>query len=63
MAEPVLTEPVLEVDNLIVRYGGRRGTGATVIDDVSFDLSPGETLSLVVLPETSRSSSRTRTPR
>ena len=47
MAEPVLTEPVLEVDNLIVRYGGRRGTGATVIDDVSFDLSPGETLSLV----------------
>ena len=41
MAEPVLTEPVLEVDNLIVRYGGRRGTGATVIDDVSFDLSPG----------------------
>jgi peptide/nickel transport system ATP-binding protein len=47
VAEPVLTEPVLKVDNLVVRYGGRRGTGATVIDDVSFDLSPGETLSLV----------------
>jgi peptide/nickel transport system ATP-binding protein len=47
VAEPVLTEPVLKVDNLVVRYGGRRGTGATVIDDVSFGLSPGETLSLV----------------
>ncbi|WSQ15167.1 ATP-binding cassette domain-containing protein [Streptomyces sp. NBC_01231] len=47
MAEPVLTEPVLKVDKLVVRYGGRRGTKATVIDEVSFDLSPGETLSLV----------------
>ncbi|MGQ4365578.1 ABC transporter ATP-binding protein [Streptomyces sp. SAS_272] len=47
MTEPVLNEPVLKVDNLVVRYGGRRGTGATVIDDVSFELCPGETLSLV----------------
>ena len=47
LTEPVLTEPVLKVDGLVVRYGGRRGAGATVIDDVSFGLSPGETLSLV----------------
>ncbi|MYS48630.1 ATP-binding cassette domain-containing protein, partial [Streptomyces sp. SID6013] len=36
-----------EVGNLVVRYGGRRGGGPTVIDDVSFDLHAGETLSLV----------------
>lgn len=42
-----MTEPVLKVDNLVVRYGGRRGAGTTVIDDVSFDLYAGETLSLV----------------
>jgi len=40
-------EPVLKVDNLVVRYGGRKGAGTTVIDDVSFDLHAGETLSLV----------------
>ncbi|MFI1035501.1 ABC transporter ATP-binding protein [Streptomyces sp. NPDC020951] len=42
-----MAEPVLKVDNLAVRYGGRRGTGSTVIDDVSFELNTGETLSLV----------------
>jgi peptide/nickel transport system ATP-binding protein len=40
-------EPVLKVDNLVVRYGGRKSAGTTVIDDVSFDLRAGETLSLV----------------
>jgi peptide/nickel transport system ATP-binding protein len=40
-------EPVLKVDNLVVRYGGRKSAGTTVIDDVSFDLRTGETLSLV----------------
>src|SRR5581483_10710546 len=42
-----MTEPVLQVDHLSVIYGGRRGTGAKIIDDVSFAISPGETLSLV----------------
>ncbi|MCZ0997508.1 ATP-binding cassette domain-containing protein [Streptomyces mirabilis] len=42
-----MTEPVLKVENLVVRYGGRRDAGATVIDGVSFDLHAGETLSLV----------------
>ena len=41
-----MAEPVLRVDNLVVRFSGRRG-GITVIDDVSFDINPGETLSLV----------------
>ncbi|MFI7503344.1 ATP-binding cassette domain-containing protein [Streptomyces sp. NPDC049687] len=42
-----MPEPVLKVDNLVVRYGGRKSAGTTVIDDVSFDLRAGETLSLV----------------
>ncbi|MBZ3900191.1 MULTISPECIES: ATP-binding cassette domain-containing protein [Streptomyces] len=43
-----MTETVLRVENLVVSYGGRRGKkGSTVIDDVSFDLCAGETLSLV----------------
>ncbi|WP_329348983.1 MULTISPECIES: ATP-binding cassette domain-containing protein [unclassified Streptomyces] len=42
-----MAEPVLKVEELVVRYGGRRGTGSTVIDGVSFELSAGETLSLV----------------
>ncbi|MFD3308629.1 ATP-binding cassette domain-containing protein [Streptomyces sp. NPDC058656] len=42
-----MAEPVLKVEDLVVRYGGRRGTGSTVIDGVSFELSAGETLSLV----------------
>ncbi|MCX4703284.1 ATP-binding cassette domain-containing protein [Streptomyces sp. NBC_01352] len=42
-----MAETVLKVEDLVVRYGGRRATGATVIDGVSFDLNTGETLSLV----------------
>jgi peptide/nickel transport system ATP-binding protein len=38
--------PLLEVDDLVVRYGGRRG-GRDVIDHVSFVMNEGETLSLV----------------
>ncbi|MDT0568469.1 ATP-binding cassette domain-containing protein [Streptomyces sp. DSM 3412] len=41
------SEPVLKVEDLVVRFGGRRATGATVINGVSFDLRAGETLSLV----------------
>ncbi|MFG2941214.1 ATP-binding cassette domain-containing protein [Streptomyces sp. NPDC048282] len=41
-----MQEPVLKAEDLVVRYGGRRG-GTTVIDGVSFDLYAGETLSLV----------------
>jgi ABC-type glutathione transport system ATPase component len=37
-----MSNPVLSVQDLVVRYGP-----TTVIDGVSFDLSPGETLSLV----------------
>ncbi|HBX79619.1 MAG TPA: peptide ABC transporter ATP-binding protein [Propionibacteriaceae bacterium] len=39
--------PLLQVQDLVVRFPGRRGTSVTVIDGVSFDLAPGETLSLV----------------
>ncbi|MGP2440399.1 ATP-binding cassette domain-containing protein [Streptomyces sp. JW3] len=42
-----MSETVLEVENLVVRYGVRRGVRTTVIDGVSFDLKAGETLSLV----------------
>lgn len=42
-----MAETVLKVEDLVVRYGGSRATGATVIDGVSFDLNTGETLSLV----------------
>ena len=38
---------LLEVKDLVVRFPGRRGDAITVIDGVSFDLAPGETLSLV----------------
>jgi ABC-type glutathione transport system ATPase component len=39
-------DPIITVDNLVVTYGhGKRAK--TVIDDVSFDLLPGETLSVV----------------
>lgn len=41
-----MSTPILRVEDLVVRFGGRRG-GADVIDHVSFDIRPGETLSLV----------------
>ncbi|SMH44172.1 peptide/nickel transport system ATP-binding protein [Rathayibacter oskolensis] len=41
-----MTEPLLRITDLVVRYGGKRG-GKTVIEDVSLDLAPGETVSLV----------------
>jgi peptide/nickel transport system ATP-binding protein len=42
-----MTHPLLQVRDLVVRFGGRRKSTATVIDGVSFDLAAGETLSLV----------------
>jgi ABC-type glutathione transport system ATPase component len=42
-----MTEPLLSVDGLVVRYPGRRGQSTEVIHGVSFDLEPGKTLSLV----------------
>jgi peptide/nickel transport system ATP-binding protein len=41
-----MSEALLEINNLVVRYGGRRG-GKTVIEDVSLSLKAGETVSLV----------------
>jgi ABC-type glutathione transport system ATPase component len=42
------SERLLDVKDLVVRFPGRRrGAATTVIDGVSFDLAPGETLSLV----------------
>jgi ABC-type glutathione transport system ATPase component len=42
-----MNEALLRVENLIVTYKGRHGLSKRVIDDVSLDLSAGETLSLV----------------
>jgi ABC-type glutathione transport system ATPase component len=42
-----VTAPLLRVEDLVVRFPGRRGTATTVIHGVSFDLEPGKTLSLV----------------
>lgn len=42
-----MAEPILSVQDLVVRFPGRRGQSTTVIRGVSFDVSPGETLSLV----------------
>ncbi|WP_060887997.1 ATP-binding cassette domain-containing protein [Streptomyces caniscabiei] len=48
MTEPVSdTAPLLRVEDLVVRFADRRGRGKTVIDGVSFDIAPGETLGLV----------------
>lgn len=41
-----MSESLLQVRDLVVRYGGKRN-GTTVIEDVSLDLHPGETVSLV----------------
>jgi len=42
-----MSEPILSVRDLVVSFPGRRGASTTVIKGVSFDLFPGETLSLV----------------
>ncbi|MEU7828775.1 MULTISPECIES: ATP-binding cassette domain-containing protein [unclassified Nonomuraea] len=42
-----MTQPLLQVCDLVVRFGGRGKSASTVIDGVSFDLASGETLSLV----------------
>jgi peptide/nickel transport system ATP-binding protein len=41
------SQPLLSVEDLVVTFPGRRGSSTTVIKGVSFDLAPGETLSLV----------------
>jgi ABC-type glutathione transport system ATPase component len=45
----VVPAPVLEVRDLVVRYGsGRKARSAPpAIDGVSFDIGPGETLGVV----------------
>jgi peptide/nickel transport system ATP-binding protein len=40
-------DQLLEVNDLVVTFTGRRGSSTTVIHGVSFDLAAGETLSLV----------------
>jgi ABC-type glutathione transport system ATPase component len=40
-------DPILQVQDLVVTFPARRGSSTTVIHGVSFDLAPGETLSLV----------------
>jgi peptide/nickel transport system ATP-binding protein len=42
-----MTEPILQVKDLVVRFPGRRGAATEVIHGVSFDLEEGKTLSLV----------------
>jgi peptide/nickel transport system ATP-binding protein len=42
-----MSEPLLTVDDLVVRFPGRRGSFTEVIRGVSFQLEPGKTLSLV----------------
>lgn len=42
-----MSDSLLQVQDLVVRFSGRRGLQTTVIDGVSFDLHAGETLSLV----------------
>lgn len=41
-----MSEPILRVDDLVVRFGSGKSSN-TVIKGVSFDLHPGETLSMV----------------
>jgi ABC-type glutathione transport system ATPase component len=40
-------DPILQVQDLVVTFPGRRGSSTTVIHEISFDLAAGETLSLV----------------
>jgi ABC-type glutathione transport system ATPase component len=41
-----MSDQLLQITDLVVRYGGRRG-GKTVIENVSLELKAGETVSLV----------------
>ena len=41
-----MTQPLLQVQNLVVEFPGRRGT-LRALDDISFDISPGEILGVV----------------
>src|SRR5712664_422627 len=45
-SEAALSAPLLEVKNLRVEFNARRGT-LVAIDDVSFDIAPGEVLGVV----------------
>jgi peptide/nickel transport system ATP-binding protein len=42
-----MDEPILRVEDLVVTFPGPRGSSTTVIHGVSFEMLPGETLSLV----------------
>lgn len=42
-----MSEPILKIDDLVVRFPGRRGAVTEVIHGVSFELEAGKTLSLV----------------
>ncbi|MBT1170617.1 ATP-binding cassette domain-containing protein [Bifidobacterium sp. SO4] len=42
-----MSEPILTVDGLVVRFPGKRGRQTEIIHGVSFDLFAGKTLSLV----------------
>jgi peptide/nickel transport system ATP-binding protein len=46
MATPISNQPLLEVRNLRVEFPTRRGT-LLAVDDVSFDIAPGEVLGVV----------------
>ncbi|MCU4120983.1 ABC transporter ATP-binding protein [Variovorax sp. N23] len=41
-----MTHPLLQVQNLVVEFPGRRGT-LRALDDISFDIAPGEILGVV----------------
>ncbi len=41
-----MTNPLLQVQNLVVEFPGRRGT-LRALDDISFDIAPGEILGVV----------------
>src|SRR5258706_3041690 len=45
-SEAAMSAPLLEVKNLRVEFNARRGT-LVAIDDVSFDIAPGEVLGVV----------------
>ena len=48
-AADATVQPILEVENLVIRYGRptRRSAGPAAVDGVSFSIKPGETVGLV----------------